>query len=87
MTERNAIWIAILRPHDGDIIVTSVMSLREIAAHNAYTALRTRYNDDMRVLTMRLPPGTRRAQVYEAFTLLSIDERRKLYQLPRHRMG
>jgi len=83
---RHSIWIAILRPYEGDIIVIGIVSLREMVDTARMMELKMRYNPDMRLLTMRLPRGTRREQVMEAFDQLTTDERMKLYNLPRHSM-
>lgn len=80
----NAIWIAVLRPSGGDIALDSVMSLPEVA--QARMDLRLRYNPDMRLVTMRLPAGTRREQVEEAVKQLGDGERSRLYNSPQHRL-
>jgi hypothetical protein len=85
--ERNAIWIAILRQFNGDIVASGVMSLREAFESAHHLDLRMRYANDMRLVTFRLPAGTKREQVFTALDLLSKDERYKLYHLPKHEMG
>lgn len=82
---RSAIWVAILRPHDeGDIAIGPVMTLRELVSDRVLE-LRMRYNPEMRLLTMRLPPGTTREQTMEALEVhLTRDERIGLYNLPQH---
>lgn len=82
MTERNAIWIVLLRPcDDGSMIAIGVATLREVAETARQLGLKMRFNA-IRLVTMRLPAGTRREQVYDAFKLLSNDERLRLYNLP-----
>lgn len=82
--QRHAIWIAILRMVNGEVVAIGMMTLRELTTDCLEMELRMRYNPDIRLVTMRLPPGTRREQVSEAFDLLTDDERRRLYQLPQH---
>lgn len=81
------IWIVMLRPCDdnGTIAATGVMSLREMLENARWLDLRMHFNS-IRLLTMRLPAGTRRDQVFDAFELLTNDERVRLYNLPQHPM-
>ena len=82
MKIKSSIWIAVLRPYKGQIGVSAVMTLPEAAAP-AFD-LRLRYNPELHLLTMRLPRGTRRDQVYDALSQLTADECRRLYNLPQH---
>lgn len=80
------IWVAILRPTEGDIQATEVWSLKELFSQGHHIDLRLRYNTDMRLLTLRMPEGTTREKMFAAFGHLTEDERRRLYNRRQHRM-
>jgi YD repeat-containing protein len=84
--QRNAIWVVMLRPYDSGIETVAAWSLRDFARDVFKLNLRMRYNPDTRLVTLRLPAGTRHQQVFDAFDLLTGDERRRLYNLPQHAM-
>ena len=62
----------------------SILSLSEMLETSRVLDLKLRFNPDMRLVTMRLPSGTRREQVFEAFDQLTDEERSRLYRLPQH---
>jgi hypothetical protein len=58
------------------------MNLMEIVKGWRALELRMRFNPEMRLITIRLPIGTKREQIYAAFELLTPDEMVRLYNLP-----
>jgi hypothetical protein len=73
------IWALLLRPSNGDIHVTEVWTLQELGGERKLLDLRLRSNPAMRLITLRLPPGTTHEQLLQAVTMLTEDERYKLY--------
>lgn len=76
---RSAIWIVILRPYEDGIQTYGVISLREMVEVSHLLELTMRFNPDLRLVAMRLPPHTLCEQVYDALDLLSDDERFRLW--------
>jgi hypothetical protein len=72
------IWALILCPSNGDIHVTEVWTLQELGVEGKWLDRRMK-NNDMRLITLRLPPGTTHEQLLQAVTMLTEDERYKLY--------
>ena len=81
---RPAIWIAVLRPYMDGILIEGVLSLEEVQA--SHLDLRMRYNPELRLVPLRLPPNTSRDQVLDAFSHLTDDERQKLYNMKQRPM-
>lgn len=76
-----------LRPYDGLVVTVDAFSLQDVASYAYYLNIRMRYNPDIRLVTLRLPGGTKREQVLAAFECLTEDERMAAYRLPQHRLG
>jgi hypothetical protein len=81
VTDGSILWIVVLRPYEGDLVVDAVMSLAEMSRKVDWLELRIRLNADIRMVTLRLPGGTRRDQVSTAIASLDRVEQRKLYLL------
>ena len=79
-----AIWIAVLRPYMDGILIEGVLSLSEV--QESHLDMRMRFNPEIHLVTLRLPPNTTRDQVLDAFSELTDDERQKLYNLQQHPM-
>jgi hypothetical protein len=85
MTMRSEIWIVLLRPNNDNVIgLEGVISLGEMTQA---TEIRLRYNPDIHLFTIRVPPGTRRTQVIDAFELLSVDEKSRAYNARKHKLA
>lgn len=79
-------WCLALRPDgEGDIGVDAVLRLPEAARLLAPLELRVRYNPDIHLVGIRLRANREPLEdkIIQAIGLLSADERKRLYNLPR----